>query len=184
MKPILAIVLLTALPLAAPFPAQARIDKASPAAKLCVTKMAQETGEPKSEVAIYDMMSSEAATVVFMTVGSKSGAWKCFVTPQGKFDGLERVEDESTAPMHGGSKPSGGVPFFNGTCPGDIEVHADKGGPVYLNGKEAKLKKINKEYYEATGAGITLSIAIDPDDSVTLSYTGKHGANGICQVDD
>ncbi|MBK5965794.1 hypothetical protein CCR95_17340 [Thiocystis minor] len=86
--------------------------------------------------------------------------------------------------MHGGSKPSGGVPFFNGTCPGDIEVHADKGGPVYLNGKEAKLKKINKEYYEATGAGITLSIAIDPDDSVTLSYTGKHGANGICQVDD
>ena len=77
-----------------------------------------------------------------------------------------------------------GVPFFNGTCPGGIEVHADKGGPVYLNGKEAKLKKSNDSYYEATGAGITLSIAINPDETVSLSYTGKHGANGICQVSD
>ena len=77
-----------------------------------------------------------------------------------------------------------GVPFFNGTCPGGIEVHADQGGPVYFNGKEATLKKVNKEYYEATGAGITLSIAIDPDETVTLTYTGKHGANGVCQVTD
>ena len=23
-----------------------------------------------------------------------------------------------------------GVPFFNGTCPGDITVHADERGPV------------------------------------------------------
>ena len=77
-----------------------------------------------------------------------------------------------------------GVPFFNGTCPGGIEVHADQGGPVYFNGKEATLKKVNKEYYEATGAGITLSIAINPDETVTLTYTGKHGANGVCQVTD
>jgi hypothetical protein len=75
-----------------------------------------------------------------------------------------------------------GVPFFNGTCPGDIAVHADEGGPVYLNGKEAKLKRFNDNYYEATGAGITLSISIAPDETVSLSYTGKHGANGVCEV--
>ncbi len=35
-----------------------------------------------------------------------------------------------------------GIPLLNATCPGNIEVHADKGGPVYINGKEATLKKI------------------------------------------
>ena len=75
-----------------------------------------------------------------------------------------------------------GLPFFNATCPGDIDVHADEGGYVYFNGKKATLKKVNKEYYEATGSGITLSISLNPDESVTLTYTGKHGANGVCQV--
>ena len=77
-----------------------------------------------------------------------------------------------------------GIPLLNATCPGKIEVHADKGGPVYLNGKEAKLKKSNDNYYEAKGAGITVSISINPDGSPNLSYTGKHGANGICQLSD
>jgi hypothetical protein len=75
-----------------------------------------------------------------------------------------------------------GIPLFNATCPGNIEVHADKGGPVYLNGKKAKLKKSNDNYYEAKGAGVTVSISINPDGSPDLSYTGKHGANGICQL--
>lgn len=64
----------------------------------------------------------------------------------------------------------------------NTEVHADQGGPVYINGKQAKLKKVNDNYYEATGSGITVSIAINPDGSSTVSYTGKHGVNGICQA--
>jgi hypothetical protein len=55
---------------------------------------------------------------------------------------------------------SAGIPFFNATCPGGIDVHADEGGYVYFNGKQATLKKVNEAYYEATGADITLSIAI------------------------
>ena len=31
-----------------------------------------------------------------------------------------------------------GIPFVNATCPGNIEVHADEGGPIYVNGKELK----------------------------------------------
>ena len=42
------------------------------------------------------------------------------------------------------------IPLLNYTCPGKIEVHADQGGPVYINGKEAKLKVFNQNYYGST----------------------------------
>lgn len=74
------------------------------------------------------------------------------------------------------------VPFFNATCPGDIDVHADEGGPVYLNGKEAKLKVVNQSFYEAANGGVTLSISINPDGSPSVSYNKKGSGNGICTV--
>ncbi|MCI0429035.1 MAG: hypothetical protein L0210_00625 [Rhodospirillales bacterium] len=73
-----------------------------------------------------------------------------------------------------------GIPLLNYSCPGNIEVHADQGGPVFINGKEAKLKKSNENYYEATGHGVTVSISINPDKSLDVSYTGKHRAHGVC----
>lgn len=73
-----------------------------------------------------------------------------------------------------------GIPLFNLTCPGNLEVHADQGGPVFINGKETKLKKLNDNFFEATGSGVTLSISVNPDGTATVTYTGKHGANGIC----
>jgi hypothetical protein len=75
-----------------------------------------------------------------------------------------------------------GIPMFNATCPGKIEVHADQGGPIYINGKEGKLKKFNENYFEAKGAGVTISLSINPDGSPAVSYTGKNRANGICEV--
>ncbi|SEH19265.1 hypothetical protein SAMN05428974_3325 [Sphingopyxis sp. YR583] len=74
------------------------------------------------------------------------------------------------------------VPFFNATCPGKIDVHADEGGPVYLNGKEAKLKISNPNYFEATLNKVTISVSKNPDGSLSVSYTGPKRANGICQV--
>ncbi|HSX73862.1 MAG TPA: hypothetical protein VLG73_06640 [Shinella sp.] len=74
------------------------------------------------------------------------------------------------------------IPLVNATCPHGIEVHADEGGPIYLNGKEAKLKVFNDNYYEATGEGVTVSLSINPDGSATVSFTGHGGANGICTV--
>lgn len=74
------------------------------------------------------------------------------------------------------------IPLVNATCPGNIEVHADEGGPVYINGKEGKLKRFNENYYEAHGGGVTISLTINPDGSADVSYTGKGGANGVCQV--
>ncbi len=72
------------------------------------------------------------------------------------------------------------IPQLNYTCPGKIEVHADQGGPVYINGKEAKLKVFNKNYYEAKGSGVTISITISPDGTPSVSYTGPGRNNGIC----
>lgn len=76
------------------------------------------------------------------------------------------------------------VPFFNASCPGGIDVHADEGGPVYVQGREATLKRFNDRYFEARDAnsGITLSISRSDDGTPQISYTGRSGANGICQV--
>ncbi|QHC96481.1 hypothetical protein [Pseudomonas sp. R84] len=75
-----------------------------------------------------------------------------------------------------------GIPMFNATCPGKIEVHADEGGPIYINGKEGQLKKFNDNYFEAKGSGVTISLSINPDGSPAVSYTGKNRANGVCEV--
>lgn len=77
---------------------------------------------------------------------------------------------------------SAGVPLVNATCPGNIEVHADEGGPVYINGKEGKLKKFNENYFEAKGSGVTISLSVNPDGSPSVSYTGKGGVNGVCEL--
>lgn len=100
------------------------------------------------------------------------------------------IENASPADCEGGGQSGGsaaaagggGVPFFNATCPGGIGIHADEGGSVYFNGNQGRLRKINPNYFEADGAGITLSIAVNPNGPPTVSYTGKHGANGVCQV--
>ena len=78
------------------------------------------------------------------------------------------------------------LPRINATCPGKLEVHADQGGPVFVNGKEAKLKVFNDNYYEARDAatGTTISISINPDGTPDVSYTGKGRANGVCQLAD
>jgi hypothetical protein len=76
--------------------------------------------------------------------------------------------------------------MFNGSCPGGLEVHADEGGPVYVNGRETRLQRFSDDYYEASdpGSGVKLSITRSPDGGTQMSYTGKGGANGVCTVGD
>lgn len=42
-----------------------------------------------------------------------------------------------------------GIPLLNATCPMSIAVHADQGGPVFINGKKGKLKTV-------TGSGLAI----------------------------
>lgn len=76
------------------------------------------------------------------------------------------------------------LPLVNATCPGNLSVHSDEGGPVYVNGREATLKRFNDNYFEArdTATGTVISISINPDGTPSVSYTGKSRANGVCQL--
>ncbi|QDE41540.1 hypothetical protein FIV34_04020 [Luteibacter pinisoli] len=76
------------------------------------------------------------------------------------------------------------MPLVNATCPGKIEVHADKGGPIFVNGREGKLKRFSANYFEARDAssGVVISLSVNPDGTPLVSYTGKGRANGICEL--
>jgi len=76
------------------------------------------------------------------------------------------------------------LPMVNGTCPGGREVHADDGGPVYVNGKETRLKRFNDDYVEAhdPARGVTLPITTSAGGGVQMSHIGQGGANGGCSV--
>ncbi len=74
------------------------------------------------------------------------------------------------------------VPTLDHRCPGNLQVRADPGGPVYINGKQRKLKRVNDSFYEASGAGVTLSISTDPNGAASVSYTGRGRTHGVCQA--
>ncbi|WP_211227634.1 hypothetical protein [Chitinibacter tainanensis] len=72
------------------------------------------------------------------------------------------------------------IPTMNYSCPTGIELHVDQGGYAYLNGKKAKLKVTSKDYFTVSGNGVSVDVMTNPDGTRTVSYTGKHGANGMC----
>lgn len=77
---------------------------------------------------------------------------------------------------------SAAFPVFAAKCPGGITTDSSPKGVVYINGKKAAVKKFNDNAYEARSAGLTISITVDGDGPPIISYTGKHRANGICEV--
>lgn len=98
---------------------------------------------------------------------------------------MKKILSLVTLLLVAGGAHAEGVPAFNVDCPGNMAVSADQGGPVLINGKEAKTRAVNERFFEAKAADVTISISLSDDDSVIVSYTGKHGANGICtSVDD
>jgi len=74
------------------------------------------------------------------------------------------------------------IPMLDFVCPGNFQVHADRGGPAYINGKQAKLKKFSDSYFEASRPGVTLSVSINGDKSLSVIYTGTKRAHGICSA--
>ncbi len=74
-----------------------------------------------------------------------------------------------------------GISQLNYSCPGNIEVHASEGGPIYINGEEAEMKKFSDTYYEGKQGDVTISLTLMSDGSTSVTYTGTGGANGICQ---
>lgn len=90
----------------------------------------------------------------------------------------------AVSPVRKPVAPGGHVRLLNALCPGHIAVHADEGGPVFINGKEARLKIVNDHYYEASDAGsaLTISVASASDGMPEVSYAARARANGVCTV--
>lgn len=78
--------------------------------------------------------------------------------------------------------PDDGLPRVNATCPLGISVHADQNGPVFINAQEAELEKFSESFYEARKDDITISLSINPDRTVSVSYDKRGAGNGICTV--
>ena len=74
------------------------------------------------------------------------------------------------------------LPFFNADCPDGIEVHADDGGPVYINGREANLKRVNDSYYQASRGDVTLTITTNANTAAPLVSYSSHDGHGFCTV--
>ena len=72
------------------------------------------------------------------------------------------------------------IPLMNHRCPGNINVHAEAGGPVYINGKEAALKAFGDNRYEATAAGVTVTVTVAPNGSSKAAYSAND-ASGVCR---
>lgn len=106
------------------------------------------------------------------------GTTSSFYTGPNRANGICNPAPGSTEPVMSGAT----IPFFNAECPGDISVHADEGGPVYLNGEEAEFKSFSQTYFEASLEHTTVSVTTMPDGSLDVSYTAFGGANGVCRL--
>ncbi len=72
-------------------------------------------------------------------------------------------------------------PKFKATCPTGIEVRVNNAGRVRINGADATVKEYSATAWEAKHGGVTVSIGMEGG-GLSVMYTGKGGANGICQV--
>lgn len=77
---------------------------------------------------------------------------------------------------------SAAMPLFSATCGGSFKVDADRTQAVHINGQAAHVKQFSDTAFEARGAGIAVSITDQGSDAPIVSYSGRHGANGMCQV--
>lgn len=72
-------------------------------------------------------------------------------------------------------------PKFTASCPTGITVKSNGEGRVKINGTRAAVKTFSNKAWEATANGVSIDFGWDGA-SLTATYTGKGGANGICQV--
>lgn len=139
---------------------------------------------------------ADATTAVADSAGASDQSAAMANAPNGISGAApEHIDDGSMAVMSGEAIPAASaapdgatverrITLLNAVCPGNIEVHADDGGAVFINGNEAELNILNPNYYEARAAttGITVSVSTNPDGSTSVSYSGKDGANGFCTL--
>jgi len=79
-----------------------------------------------------------------------------------------------------GTAAHAAIPAFSVTCGKKTEVTAAAGGPIMINGKEAKITTEKDNYYELTKGKAIYAVTVGTDDAVTVSFTSKKGKKGTC----
>lgn len=74
------------------------------------------------------------------------------------------------------------IPMFNATCGESVDVHADEGGPIYIDGDPVTTKPIGDSSFEATHNGTTVSVEVFPDSSLEIRYADPEGNHGLCRT--
>lgn len=72
-------------------------------------------------------------------------------------------------------------PKFTASCPTGITVKSNGNGKVKINGTKATVKTFSSTAWEASANGIAIDFGMDGSE-LSVTYTAKGGANGICQV--
>ena len=75
---------------------------------------------------------------------------------------------------------SAAIPQFRATCPTGI-LAAGGGGVVFINGKQASVKDRGGNNFSASAGGVQLDFDFTGGEP-SMSYTGPHGANGMCTI--
>lgn len=73
------------------------------------------------------------------------------------------------------------APKFTASCPTGISVTSNGKGKIRINKQKAQVKSFSDTAWEARISGTSIDIGRDGGE-LTVTYTGKGGANGICQV--
>ncbi|WP_370677295.1 hypothetical protein [Pleomorphomonas sp. PLEO] len=69
------------------------------------------------------------------------------------------------------------VPPFAAACPGRIDVQADNGGRILINGQPARVRAFNNRSYEARLGPIVVAVNVGPGGRLDVSSRGR-----MCQV--
>ncbi|MGS4947900.1 hypothetical protein ACVDG3_20725 [Meridianimarinicoccus sp. RP-17] len=77
-------------------PAVAGGDLNSTAANACRAAIAQETGRPVSDVAVFDVVEGEAGIGVRATVAGADAPWSCQSSPSGQVAGVMYTGSEGS----------------------------------------------------------------------------------------
>lgn len=117
-------------------------------------------------------------TVISLT-GNVDGTWSGALADKEGANGICTLADSAG----GSATVQARVIFFNATCGNGVTVHADEGGPVYINGKLAELTTIDRETYEARHGETTIHVGRNAEGTLVVTSSTRGGAKGNCEVD-
>lgn len=74
------------------------------------------------------------------------------------------------------------VPAFTAACPGRVDIQADAGGRVTINGQPARVRPLSDRAYEARLGGVIVSVTVGPAGRINVTYSTRGLGDTACRV--